>query len=180
MTRITLSIPRLSLRSYRKTDAPRLARIAGVDSVARYTFGIPLPYTPASAASWIAGLTPRENDDLQRVYAIALNDHVVGSIGLSLEWEHLRAEIGYWIGEEYRGRGFASAALARTTELGFAMGLRRIYALVLLENLGSIRVLENAGYKREGKLRQHILKWGVQHDVWIYAKTAQAKPKQKP
>jgi [ribosomal protein S5]-alanine N-acetyltransferase len=171
MTRISLPIPRLSLRSYRKSDAPRLSRIAGVDSVARYTFGIPLPYTPASAMAWITGLMPRENDDIERVFAITLNDHVVGSIGLSLEWEHLRAEIGYWVGEDYRGRGYASAALTRTTELGFAMGLRRIYALVLLENLGSIRVLETAGFKREGKLRQHILKWGVQHDVWIYAQT---------
>ena len=103
--------PGFCLRPFAAADAQRLAKLAGVTSVVRYTLGIPLPYSVEAAAEWIAGLEARVGEGIELIYALSLRGHLVGSIGLIFEPEHQRAEIGYWLGEPYRGRGLTRAAV---------------------------------------------------------------------
>jgi ribosomal-protein-alanine N-acetyltransferase len=166
-------VPGFCLRAFAASDASRLAKLAGVTSVVRYTLGIPLPYSAEAAAEWIAGLDARFVDGIELIYALSLRGHLVGSIGLSFEPEHARAEIGYWLGEPYRGRGFMRAAVQGLCEHVFAARqINRIYGLCFPENIASHAVLRGAGFRREGKLRAHVIKDGCAEDVVVFGRTA--------
>ena len=170
-------IPGFCLRAFAATDAPRLAGLAGVTSVVRYTLGIPLPYSVDAAAEWIAGLDARFVDGVELIYALSLRGHLVGSIGLTFEPEHARAEIGYWLGEPYRGRGLMRAAVQALCEHVFTVRqINRIYGFCFPENVASHTVLRGAGFRREGKLRAHVVKDGCAEDVVVFGRTA---PKRK-
>ena len=90
-------------------------------------------------------------------------DHaVVGGIGFhGLDPNGLRAEVGYWLGRDYRGQGYATEALEAMARVGFReLGLHRIEAGVMPGNRASIRVLRRAGFSREGLLREYVQKRG--------------------
>ena len=161
------------LRPFTAADAPRLAKLAGVTSVVRYTLGIPLPYSVEAAAEWIAGLDARFEDGIELIYALSLRGHLVGSIGLIFEPEHQRAEIGYWLGERYRGRGLMRAAVQTVCDHIFiSHNINRVYGLCFSENSASHAVLRGAGFRREGTLRSHIVKDGRAEDVVVFGRTA--------
>jgi len=167
------------LRPFTATDAARLAKLAGVTSVVRYTLGIPLPYSVEAAAEWIAGLDARFEDGIELIYALSLRGYLVGSIGLIFELEHQRAEIGYWLGEPYRGRGLMRAAVQALSDHIFATRkVNRLYGLCFPENSASHAVLRGAGFRREGTLRAHIVKDGRAEDVVVFGRTL-PKPKRK-
>ena len=160
------------LRAFAAKDSARLAGLAGVTSVVRYTLGIPLPYGIDAAAEWIAGLDARFSDGVELIYALSLRGHLIGSIGLTFEAEHQRAEIGYWLGEPYRGRGLMRAAVHAICENIFmTRNVTRIYGFCFPENIASHAVLRGAGFRREGKLRGHIVKDGRAEDVVIFGLT---------
>lgn len=170
--RLTIeAFPKLLLRNFNARDSSRLARLAGVNSVVQYTLGIPLPYSVAAAREWIAGLVERNASGLELIYALCLENELIGSVGLTLELEHQRAEIGYWLGEDYRGFGYARAAVERVCQHAFAaLSIRRVYALCFPENMASHRLLEAIGFQREGLLRQHIVKAEQSGDVICFAR----------
>ena len=81
------------------------------------------------------------------------------------------AEIGYWIGEPYWGRGIATAALDEASRRAFAgFAFEQLQAMVFEWNGTSMRVLEKAGYHREGRLRRSVVKDGRVIDSVIYAR----------
>jgi RimJ/RimL family protein N-acetyltransferase len=85
--------------------------------------------------------------------------------------ERFSAEVGYWLGEEFWGRGIGTEALQLLTRHLFAEEkLLRLFALPLSYNTGSIRVLEKAGYAREGLLRASCVKYGEPRDQLLYAR----------
>ena len=98
-------------------------------------------------------------------------DKVIGSISFH-NWYpmHSRSEIGYALSEDrYKGLGYMNEAIAAVVPFGFnAMSLNRIEAFVHPENLPSIKIVERAGFKREGLLEQHIYKDGVPGDSIVY------------
>jgi RimJ/RimL family protein N-acetyltransferase len=101
-----------------------------------------------------------------------VNGEAVGGIGLEPQADVARrsAEIGYWLGEAYWGRGIATEAVRAVTDYGFAHGdLVRIYATVFEWNRASMRVLEKAGYQLEGRRRQAVTKDGQTIDDLLYA-----------
>ena len=82
----------------------------------------------------------------------------------------ISAEIGYWLGEPYWGRGVMTEAVRAVTDWGFAeRSLLRIYALPYVTSLASIRVLEKAGYVYEGRLRRSVIKLGKVLVQLVYA-----------
>lgn len=92
-------------------------------------------------------------------WAIALKDtnQVIGTCGYNL-WSrtHDRAEISYDLAREYWGQGLMTSVLRLIIKYGFEqMKLKRIQATVVLENKGSIRVLQKLGFKDEGILRKY-------------------------
>jgi RimJ/RimL family protein N-acetyltransferase len=85
--------------------------------------------------------------------------------------ERIGAEIGYWLGEAYWGRGIMTDVVRLTTDYAFTeLGLERVFAVPFTTNVASCRVLEKAGYLREGTLRRSAIKDGRILDQFIYAK----------
>jgi len=129
----------------------------------------PHPYTMEDAREWIrlAGEeTPQTN------FAIVVAGQAAGGIGLILKDDISRcsAEIGYWLGEAFWGRGIVTEAVHAFTQWSFEnFNLSRIYAGVLEWNPASMRVLEKAGYQFEGRLRKAIVKQNQVMDEFIYA-----------
>lgn len=106
-------------------------------------------------------------------FAIEANGKIAGGIGYTehADVERIGAEVGYWLGRAFWGQGIATAALRLLTSRAFTANaeLRRLYAVPFCSNLGSARVLEKAGYRREGTLRQSAIKDGRVLDQWMYA-----------
>ena len=83
----------------------------------------------------------------------------------------LSAEMGYWLGEEFWGRGLATRAVTAASEWAFDnYKLTRVFAMAFSHNAASIRVLEKAGFEREGLLRRSAIKNGVVLDQILFAK----------
>jgi RimJ/RimL family protein N-acetyltransferase len=85
------------------------------------------------------------------------------------------AELGYWVGAPFRGKGLATMAVGALSRHGFEqLGLRRLQAAVYEWNPASARVLEKNGYVREAVLKKAVFKDGQLIDAWQYAKLAPA------
>ncbi|MBI3804329.1 MAG: GNAT family N-acetyltransferase [Nitrospirae bacterium] len=130
----------------------------------------PHPYRLADARKWIrqaSEVTP------QTQFAIVVNEAAVGGVGFEVRGDVFRrsAEIGYWLGERFWGRGITTEAVMALTDYAFkTFDLCRIDAGVFEWNAASIRVLEKAGYTCEALLRKSVTKEGQTIDQLIYAK----------
>ena len=105
-------------------------------------------------------------------FAIVVDGVSVGAIGLVLKDDVFRrsAEIGYWLGTDYWGRGIVTEAVRAVTDYAFAtFDICRVYAGVFEWNPASMRVLERAGYELEGRMRKSVTKDGETVDELIYA-----------
>jgi len=169
---VVLKSKQFVLRPLKKEDAEDIARNINCPIIARNTSRIPYPYTLKDAKTWLAK-TLKENRKKKRTkvnFAIEIDGEVVGSISLEDIKGH-KAEIGYWLGEKYWGRGIMTEAVKLVTRFGFReLKLRRIYAFVFCFNKASKRVLEKAGYNLEGVLRKHYKKGKRFIDVYLLAK----------
>jgi RimJ/RimL family protein N-acetyltransferase len=109
----------------------------------------------------------------QTYFAIEVAGKLAGGIGYTehSDVERIGAEVGYWLGHEYWGHGIATVALRLLTEHAFRANteLRRLYAVPYATNLASARVLDKAGYRCEGILRQSAIKDGQVLDQRMYA-----------
>lgn len=158
----TLETERLVLRRFRTGDADAVQALANDVAVARNTLNIPHPYDREDAVAWIES-HPGQLESRQAVtYAVTSRGEggVVGAVGLILELDHDRAELGYWIGQPYWGHGYATEAVRTVVTWGFrALDLHRIHASHFPRNPASGRVLRKVGMRHEGSLRQHVKKW---------------------
>jgi RimJ/RimL family protein N-acetyltransferase len=155
----SLETERLLLRPFRLEDAREVQRLAGAREVAAGTLEIPHPYPDGAAEEWISG----QPSVRSLTFAIERKEDgaLIGAIGLRLEREHGRAELGYWIGVPYWNNGYATEAGRAVVRHGFeAEGLNRIYAFHFSSNPASGRVLQKLGMTHEGRRRSHTLKWG--------------------
>lgn len=129
----------------------------------------PHPYTEADARFWLESVVGAKPET---TFAITVADEAVGGIGYTVQTDvaHRSAEIGYWLGEEFWGRGITTEALVAVTDYAFAThDLCRLYAHVFAWNPASARVLEKAGYVFEGRLRKSVTKDGQTIDQLMYA-----------
>jgi ribosomal-protein-alanine N-acetyltransferase len=96
---------------------------------------------------------------------------LIGSIGLrDIDTPYGQAELGFWIGKDWWGQGYAREAARAVIQFGFeSLKLNRICAHHMIRNPASGRVLLASGMQREGVLRQRVQKWGVYEDVVLYA-----------
>jgi [ribosomal protein S5]-alanine N-acetyltransferase len=162
---------RLVLRPFTPADANDVQRLADDRDIASTTASIPLPYDDGVAAQWIATHHRRFEQETGLELAITHDPDgtLVGALGLRFELEHDRAELGYWIGKPYWGRGYATEAARALVQYGFdTLGLHRIYARHLTRNPASGRVLQKIGMTHEGHRRQHDKKWGIFEDEELY------------
>ena len=106
------------------------------------------------------------------MFAVTVSDVAVGSIGATLrdDVERCSAEVGYWLGEPYWGRGIATLALTGFTRYALtAYDLERLYAVPFASNTASCRVLEKVGYRLEGRMRRSAIKDDSVQDQLLYA-----------
>jgi len=166
----TLKTERLVLRPFLLSDASVVQRLAGNRTVADTTLSIPHPYADGMAEAWIATHEAAWTRHESATLAVTeIGEGLVGAISLRIELAHRRGELGYWIGQPYWGRGYASEAARAMIAWGFAnVGLGRIYAHHMTRNPASGRVMEKAGMQYEGILRQHVHRGGVAEDVAIW------------
>lgn len=153
------------LRPLQLDDAPVLAQLANNKKIwDRVRDRMPFPYTEQDAATFIRNVQQSEQALVRAVYEPG--DGFVGTVGLHLQKDPFNgsAELAYWIGEPFWGRGIATVAVRQMLAVGFVQEqLRRIYATVFSFNIGSVRVLENNDFRREVVARDAILKNG---QVW--------------
>lgn len=129
----------------------------------------PHPYTTRDGRAFLKHAREQQPES---AFAIVVNGEAVGGIGFQLQGdvERVSAEIGYWLGEPFWGRGIATEALVALTEYAIAThGLTRVYAVPFAWNRASCRVLEKAGYALEGRLCRSAVKDGSVTDQLQYA-----------
>jgi ribosomal-protein-alanine N-acetyltransferase len=163
---------RLRLRPFTLADAPDVARLAGDALVAETTLNIPHPYPPGAAEAWIGA----HRAEWERGTALNLalerreDGVLLGAIGLGINADHASAEVGYWIGVPYWGSGYATEAARALIAYAFdELGLNRLYAYHVTGNPASGRVMQKAGMRLEGELRQNLRKGGEFRDSRLYA-----------
>jgi RimJ/RimL family protein N-acetyltransferase len=161
----------ITLRPWQLDDKPALLRYADNRNVwINLTDVFPHPYTPEDADRWLWRCGAQQGPHTNM--AIDLDGEAIGGAGIELRQgvERKTAYIGYWLGEPFWGRGFATVALRLMTSYAFAnFDLIRLQAFVFDWNPASARVLEKCGYKFEARLRQNIFKDDRHCDELIYA-----------
>jgi RimJ/RimL family protein N-acetyltransferase len=167
----TLRTPRLVLRPFSAGDAADVRRLAGERDIAATTLTVPHPYPEGAAEEWIVAHAGRVTRGEAAVFAVTLADTgaLVGAIGLEIQAEHSRGELGYWVGKPYWGRGYATEAGRAVVRFAFQeLGLSRVFACHFKVNAASGRVMEKLGMRREGKFRRHLVKWETPQDLVYY------------
>ena len=167
----TIKTDRLILRPYVLADAPSLKRLIGEKDVAATTINIPHPYPDQGADDWIKIQAEDFLKGTQLQFAITTNGDLIGGIGFDqLEIRHARGGIGYWIGKPYWNNGYCTEAAKTVLKFGFlTLGFNRIHATCMVNNIGSSRVLQKIGMKKEGVLRQYYKRWGTYRDMEMYS-----------
>jgi RimJ/RimL family protein N-acetyltransferase len=163
---------RLLLRPFEGADSPVVQRELSRVEMARM-LAVPHPYPEDGAATWIATARPG------RDFAIVLREtgEMIGGITIEPSEQHSRAALGYWCAVGFWGQGYATEAVRGVIDYGFrVLALHRVHADCHGDNPASRRVLEKAGIKFEGRLRQHSfrvdrfadkLQFGVLRDEWL-------------
>ncbi len=171
---IQLNLAECSVRSWRRSDEDSLLRHANNRNIwINLRDGFPHPYTREDARDFLGRVT---NLIPQTYFAITIGDVAIGAIGFGLrdDVERCSAEIGYWLGEEFWGRGITTAALRAVTQYAIRThDLARVYAVPYEWNVASFRVLEKAGYVLEGRMRRSAIKDGKIIDQLMYAFVSQ-------
>ena len=160
------------LRELQSSDAISIAKYANNSNIANNLRNIfPHPYTVEDARSFINESKNNEEKN-QYIRAIVVNQEAAGVIGCFIKDDvHCKCcEIGYWLGEDFWGKGIMTEAVKRMSQEIFqSYDVVRIFAEIFSDNAGSIRVLEKAGFQLEGKLKNSIYKNGIVSDSFIYA-----------
>jgi ribosomal-protein-alanine N-acetyltransferase len=159
------------VRPWRLADKPALLRHANNRNVWRNLADrFPHPYTDADADGWLTKISQAPG---ALRWAIEVEGEAVGGIGAE-PGEGIfakTANFGYWLGEEFWGRGIMTAAVRGTANYALeALDLARLESPVFEWNPASMRVLEKCGFQREGVKRKGIFKDGEIIDAVVYAR----------
>jgi RimJ/RimL family protein N-acetyltransferase len=159
------------IRDWARGDAPSIAKYANNRKIAMWLRDrFPCPYTKSDAQAFLSAVS---NQTVRTAFAIATRQEAIGGIGLEFgaDVHRFTAEVGYWLGEPFWSRGTMTDAVRLFTTWAFEnLELHRIHATVFGGNVASARVLEKAGFQREGCLRAGVYKNGKILDQWIYAR----------
>ena len=160
------------IRKWKLTDAKDIAVALSNKKIQdNLRDGLPYPYSEQDGIDFISSMLSA-NEDETFAFAITLDDKVIGSIGVFRQQNIHRqtAEMGYYIAEEYWGKGIMTDAVKQICDYVFKNSdILRIYAEPFAYNTGSCRVLEKAGFQYEGTLRNNAVKNGKVIDMKMYS-----------
>lgn len=148
---------RLHLRPFTFDDVDDVFNYAKNPEWGRY-LPIPSPYTRQHAEQFIAKCK-LDNPEKEKVWAITLNDTVIGGISLRAKADqHAICELGWSVSQAHWGQGIITEVATAMRDTAFTQlpHLHRLFARADLRNIGSWRVMEKIGMQREGVLRQHM------------------------
>lgn len=156
----------IRLQDITETSLEEIQRLANNHAIAiNLRDAFPYPYTIEDAATFLELAT---NGALGRVYGVYDGDIFVGCCSLIPQQDvyRLNAEIGYWIGEPYWGKGYATEVVKLLLNVAFEeLNLSRVYAYIS----ASMRVLEKSGFKKEAIIKSSIIKEGKIFDEHLYS-----------
>jgi len=159
-----------TIRPWRQDDAESLQRYANNRRISMHMRDrFPFPYEREHARMFLSYATQQPEPT---VWAIEVDGGAAGGIGIELhgDVERVSAEIGYWLGEPFWGRGIVTAALQAVSAEAFRRHeLSRLFAVPFADNAASIRVLEKAGFVQEGHMRRSAIKNGLIRDQLLFA-----------
>lgn len=167
-----LVLERCTVRPWRLADAESIAKHANNRKIwvaVRDLF--PYPYTVQDAREFLHRAT---SEQPEMKFCVEIGHAAVGGIGVhpGRDVHRYTATVGYWLGEQFWGRGIMTEALTAVCAFCFDnFPLRRISAEVFSNNPASSRVLEKSGFTFEGRLKHHVLKDGKLLDSLLYAQT---------
>lgn len=166
---VHLELTHCVVRDFAPSDLASLVRFANNRNVSiQLRDRFPHPYLEEHGRQFLERAT---STSPTTSWAIEVEGEAVGGIGVMLQndVERVSAEIGYWLGQPFWGRGIVSEALRAVTAEAFRQfDLTRIFALPFADNRASIRVLEKAGYVHEGTMPRSTIKEGVIRDQVMY------------
>lgn len=163
---------RCRIRKWEMSDARDLAEALSNTKVQdNLRDGLPYPYTEQDGKDFISDMLAADENETF-AFAVTADSKVIGSIGVFRQQNIHRqtAELGYYIAEEYWGRGLMTEAVTQVCRHVFENSdIIRIYAEPFAYNAASCRVLEKAGFKYEGTLRDNAVKNGKVIDMKMYS-----------
>lgn len=166
-----LDLGDLRIRPWRRDDLDALLRYANNPKIAsNLRDQFPHPYTRRDGLDYLNYVRSMETP---MSFAIECGSEAIGGIGyrMGTDIARLSAEMGYWLGEPFWGRGITTRAVTASSDWAFdAYKIIRIYAMAFSHNVASMRVLEKAGFQKEGVLHKSAIKNGVVLDQVMYAK----------
>ena len=161
------------LRAWTLADAPALAKLINNKKVQdNLRDGLPFPYSEEDAKVFLSAVLASDPDQ-NLAFAIEADGELIGSISATRCANiHFRtAELGYYLGEPYWGKGFATEAVRQICDYIYRnTDIIRIFAEPFAYNTASCRVLEKAGFQLEGLLRSNAVKNGRILDMKMYAR----------
>jgi ribosomal-protein-alanine N-acetyltransferase len=158
------------LRRWARDDLGCLAEATQDPDIPKGTT-VPATFTPAEGLAWIERQWSRhdEGTGLSQAIADAVWDEALGA-GVLMARKPGSVEIGYWLIPRARGRGFGSRAVGLLARWAVTEAeLARVEALVVPDIIASQRVLEKAGFRREGHLRAYLVFERQRADALIYS-----------
>ena len=166
-----LELDDVTVRSWRKDDVKALVRHANNPKVAaNLRDQFPHPYSRRDAIDF---LDYAHTQEPECAFAIEYGGEAVGGVGFLLGRDIARrsAEMGYWLGEDFWGRGIATRVVTAVSDWAFDnYHLTRVFAQTFAHNAASIRVLEKSGFVREGIMLRSAIKNGTILDQVLFAK----------
>lgn len=139
---LQMSEMNIQLRPFTLDDAASVANLVGDEAVSKWTSNIPFPYSEQDAIEWISHTS---SNSVRKPNAVELDGLLVGCVSY---WPHQPGgfEVGYWVGREFWGKGVCTEALKRLISRSDFPVREDIFAKVMLQNIGSQRVLEKCGF----------------------------------
>lgn len=168
-----LKTDRLTLRRLDLNDLKPMYTMCTHPEVMKY-IPVSLTQSEEDVKEYIHSIDKRMDSKECINWVITLKEtgEMIGTIGFyRMKLEHYRAETGYMTLPQFNGKGYVTEALAATINYAFStMKLHSIEALVNPENIGSIKVLEKCGFKKEGHIKDNWFFNGEFLDTVIYSK----------
>ncbi len=152
---------RLILDQIKPSDIPDIVSYAGNIKIVENTRTMPHPYHEEDAISWMNMANEGYKNKDQYIFAIRLKDTnaFLGGIGLSLDNDNNRAELGYWLAEDFWNMGFTTEAVRAILRFGFEeLHLNKIIAVYITTNEASGKVMIKNGMVKEGEFKDHDIK----------------------
>lgn len=165
---------RLVLRDYKLSDAKSLAENINDKTVWYFTATIPYPYTLKMAKDYIKKKIIKKKKKIMSEYVFAVElkskKGVIGAVGLhDINKNHKKAEIGYWLGKNYRRQGIISEAEKAVLDFAFKkLRLNKIWGGSMIKNKASGALFKKFGFRKVGILKEDLIKKGKKKDCYTW------------